>query len=397
MATKLKDMKLTSVDLVRAGANQEADICLFKSATDQETAPEATGSPTEPEKNILKRFIAWLKENPTEAENEPHSPIEKADEKPDPEEIYKTAIIESIKSIVGDENLTKDEKIEIMEKSFEQFYKRRKQKQNDKIDTPEETENAEPVHDLQIASNLEGENAESGDRYEEIEEVHKYNHHHGADGKFSSSGGGGGAGASFGARPESGGWAKGTVDGYQYHAKVYQDTSGYGISGGSVSKLEMRDASGKIVISYERGTWDKKPTKKLRAAIDKITAHYDKGLERYEPGESWDTTYNPNSPLKKSESLVEIDEVQKYNHNHGQDGRFSSGGGGGGVQTKNGVSYRESMDPSWGEYDTATAEAHLMNYGRIYLDEYGAPIDDEYQMEDADMQWAKKSAGTGTH
>ena len=30
MATKLKNMKLTSVDFVRRGANQEADICLFK-------------------------------------------------------------------------------------------------------------------------------------------------------------------------------------------------------------------------------------------------------------------------------------------------------------------------------------------------------------------------------
>lgn len=31
MATKLKNMRLTSVDLVPCGANQEADICLFKS------------------------------------------------------------------------------------------------------------------------------------------------------------------------------------------------------------------------------------------------------------------------------------------------------------------------------------------------------------------------------
>ena len=31
MATKLKNLRLTSVDLVRAGANQEADISLFKS------------------------------------------------------------------------------------------------------------------------------------------------------------------------------------------------------------------------------------------------------------------------------------------------------------------------------------------------------------------------------
>lgn len=31
MATKLRNLRLTSVDLVRAGANQEADICLYKS------------------------------------------------------------------------------------------------------------------------------------------------------------------------------------------------------------------------------------------------------------------------------------------------------------------------------------------------------------------------------
>lgn len=32
MANKLKNIILTSVDLVRAGANQQADICLYKSA-----------------------------------------------------------------------------------------------------------------------------------------------------------------------------------------------------------------------------------------------------------------------------------------------------------------------------------------------------------------------------
>lgn len=31
MATKLRKMRLTSVDLVPRGANQEADICLYKS------------------------------------------------------------------------------------------------------------------------------------------------------------------------------------------------------------------------------------------------------------------------------------------------------------------------------------------------------------------------------
>lgn len=32
MARLLKNLRLTSVDLVRAGVNQQADICLFKSA-----------------------------------------------------------------------------------------------------------------------------------------------------------------------------------------------------------------------------------------------------------------------------------------------------------------------------------------------------------------------------
>lgn len=31
-ATKLKELEVNSVDLVRAGANQAADICLYKSA-----------------------------------------------------------------------------------------------------------------------------------------------------------------------------------------------------------------------------------------------------------------------------------------------------------------------------------------------------------------------------
>ena len=39
MATKLRELRLTSVDLVRSGANQEADICLYKSMGSQEPDP----------------------------------------------------------------------------------------------------------------------------------------------------------------------------------------------------------------------------------------------------------------------------------------------------------------------------------------------------------------------
>lgn len=112
MATKLKNMHLTSVDLVRAGANQEADICLCKSE-------EPTGQPTERETNILKRFIKWLTENPTEAQEGPTAPVEKGD---DPAEIYKSAITESLQSIAADDSLSAEEKNDMIAKSIDQYH-----------------------------------------------------------------------------------------------------------------------------------------------------------------------------------------------------------------------------------------------------------------------------------
>lgn len=43
MANKLRNLRLTSVDLVRAGANQEADICIVKGL---DGAPEEIEAPT---------------------------------------------------------------------------------------------------------------------------------------------------------------------------------------------------------------------------------------------------------------------------------------------------------------------------------------------------------------
>ena len=117
MATKLRKMKLTSVDLVRSGANQEADICLFKSAT----PPEAAEAPTEAETNVFKRFIAWLRNNPTEAEYGPQNHIEKGEELPDLEFIYKSALAESLSSIMADETLTEIQKKEMTEESLRQY------------------------------------------------------------------------------------------------------------------------------------------------------------------------------------------------------------------------------------------------------------------------------------
>lgn len=121
MATKLKKMRLTSVDLVKAGANQKADIRLYKSADDP--AQEAPDAPTEEEKNIFKRFLSWMHETLTDFDYEPENPIEKSDEpEPEPADIYKSAITESLQSIMADETLSAEEKNEMIEKSIEQYH-----------------------------------------------------------------------------------------------------------------------------------------------------------------------------------------------------------------------------------------------------------------------------------
>lgn len=117
MATRLKNMRLTSVDMVRNGANQEADICLFKSADEDPVQP------TTEEKNIFKRFINWLRENHAEAQEEPTAPIEKADEQPDDlVDVYKSAITESLQSIITDESLSASEKNDMIAKSIDEYH-----------------------------------------------------------------------------------------------------------------------------------------------------------------------------------------------------------------------------------------------------------------------------------
>ena len=191
MATLLKDLKLTSVDLVRAGANQEADICLYKSANPQ-AAPEASEIPTEAEKNVFKRFIDWLRKNPTEAETEPHSHIEKED-KTATDKLYKSAIIESLASITSDPNLNDDQKLDMVEKSLDQFYKKRTllwdidDEENEWDPDLEQTGtgSSQPTHEMD-----EVEEVDKSATIDEIEEIDKGNPYHAADGKFSPKGGG---------------------------------------------------------------------------------------------------------------------------------------------------------------------------------------------------------------
>lgn len=179
MATKLKNLRMTSVDLVRNGANQEADICLFKSA-------EGTEQPAAPEMNILKRFLAWLTENPADAEYEPTAPVEKADEEPCLADIYKSAITESLQSITADETLSATEKNDMIAKSLSEYH-------DAMLDLfgfgPEE----EP---LQKAADEDDDLDDWEWDDEEAEEVEKFNENHDALGRFASAGGGASGGGS---------------------------------------------------------------------------------------------------------------------------------------------------------------------------------------------------------
>lgn len=48
-----------------------------------------------------------------------------------------------------------------------------------------------------------------------------------------------------------------------------------------------------------------------------------------------------------------------------------------------------TINPDWGQYDTTVAECHLFNYGVIFLDEWGCPIDDEYTLEELYQQYKR--------
>lgn len=127
MAMKLKDMHLTSVDLVRAGANQEADICFFKS----EDPANAQDGPTEGETTIFKQFLNWLRKNPTAGTDAPTDTIEKdattfngvQGKQAVSEDLWKytDALNTSIRSIFEDQELDETKKLLMMQESLTQF------------------------------------------------------------------------------------------------------------------------------------------------------------------------------------------------------------------------------------------------------------------------------------
>lgn len=156
MATKLRNLQLTSVDLVRSGANQEADICIHKSADDGDS----------PETNLFKRFMNWLRETPQDA------PMAAPAVQEIPMDdttflVYTDALAKSILSIHEDDTLDDTAKAAMVQKSFEQF--------NDAVEKfipqQQEPESHMPVTETVAVGQDQILEVEKSDRYDMIVEI----------------------------------------------------------------------------------------------------------------------------------------------------------------------------------------------------------------------------------
>lgn len=159
MATKLKKVKLTSVDLVRRGANQKADFRLMKSLE-----PPVEDLPIDD-----KTFL-----------------------------LYSSALAKSIQSIQEDAGLNEAEQAEMVQKSFEQFnaavemFKSGDTEEPDDDDSDDDME--EPEDDPDDFDEIEEIESKKDDAplaksYDVIVEIEKFNPYHGKDGRFASADG----------------------------------------------------------------------------------------------------------------------------------------------------------------------------------------------------------------
>ena len=114
MANKLKPTELPSVDLCRKGANQKANIKLFKSAE-----AEGGGDGNE-EMGLIDKLAKALAQTLGRAFEEKMQPITKADSA---WQIRETTgdLRKSLESILGDDSLSSVEKHDMMAESLQQF------------------------------------------------------------------------------------------------------------------------------------------------------------------------------------------------------------------------------------------------------------------------------------
>lgn len=122
--TRLKKMKITSVDMVHRGANQESWINLYKS----DTPPDASGAPGSDEIpqsvwKSIKDFVKGLMSQERaqdDIQDEPE-PVTKAEEIQEELMTYHEALYKSIESIIQDPELEAVKKSELMAETLDQF------------------------------------------------------------------------------------------------------------------------------------------------------------------------------------------------------------------------------------------------------------------------------------
>ncbi len=68
-------------------------------------------------------------------------------------------------------------------------------------------------------------------------------------------------------------WTQGTLDGYDFCIKHFEEGSAFGIDGGRISKLTIRK-DGKMLVNYDRD-WDIEPkSAAVKAVYEKLLKQY---------------------------------------------------------------------------------------------------------------------------
>lgn len=110
--TKLKNLNVNSVDLVRRGANQNAHITLYKSADGADPKPDDV--PPGLWDAVKKTVANWFSGDSSDSGADGYEcAIQKS---------YDEAIIKSIESILGDDSMATGAKIEMMGQSINEYF-----------------------------------------------------------------------------------------------------------------------------------------------------------------------------------------------------------------------------------------------------------------------------------
>lgn len=88
-------------------------------------------------------------------------------------------------------------------------------------------------------------------------------------------------------------WVKGKVGSYVFEAKLFDDSSTFGINNGRVSKLSIYNDEKRLkdgffpacIVNYDRG-WDIRPTKENRKIFKAVLAALESSPRRFDLQES---------------------------------------------------------------------------------------------------------------